>query len=83
MTESEKLASLLEDVEFGDSEIFAEKVAVVKETYFPKQGASDISEDKLTDTVDSNFLDEGNYINKYVEVFQNRLKSKLFINKLR
>ena len=74
MTESEKLASLLEDVEFGDSEIFAEKVAVVKETYFPKQGASDISEDKLTDTVDSNFLDEGNYINKYAQAISKQIK---------
>ena len=74
MTESEKLASLLEDVEFGDSEIFAEKVAVVKETYFPKQGASDISEDKLTDTVDSNFLDEGNYINKYAQTISKQIK---------
>lgn len=74
MTESEKLASLLDDVEFGDSEIFADKIAIVKETYFPKQGASEVSEEKLTDTVDSKFLDEGNYINKYAQAISNQIK---------
>ena len=60
------------------------RLQLLRKTYFPKQIASDISEDKLTDTVDSNFLDEGGYINKYApKLFQNRLKSKLFINKLR
>lgn len=74
LTEAEKLSSLLADVEFGDSEIFAEKVAVVKETYFPKQGASDISEEKLTDTVDSSFLDETSSINKYAQAISKQIK---------
>jgi hypothetical protein len=65
---------LLADVEFGDSEIFAEKVAVVKETYFPKQGASAISEEKLTDTVDSSFLDETSSINKYAQAISKQIK---------
>jgi TolA-binding protein len=74
LTEAEKLTSLLADVEFGDSEIFAEKVAVVKETYFPKQGASAISEEKLTDTVDSSFLDETSSINKYAQAISKQIK---------
>ena len=70
---NEKLTSLLSDVEFGDSEIFAEKVSVVKETYFPKQGA-ETSDEKLTDTVDSSFLDETSSINKYAQAISKQIK---------
>ena len=73
LTEAEKLTSLLSDVEFGDSEIFAEKVSVVKETYFPKQGA-ETSDEKLTDTVDSSFLDETSSINKYAQAISKQIK---------
>lgn len=45
LTEAEKFAKLVEDVEFdGD---YAEKLSVIKENYFPTQKASD--EDKLVD----------------------------------
>lgn len=45
VTEQEKFAKLVEDVEFdGD---YAEKLTVIKENYFPAQAASD--EDKLID----------------------------------
>ena len=45
VTEQEKFAKLVEDVEFdGD---YAEKLSVIKENYFPAQAASD--EDKLID----------------------------------
>ena len=37
LTEQEKLTSLVEDVDFGDSEMFAEKVTVVKETTSPNK----------------------------------------------
>jgi hypothetical protein len=45
VTEAEKFAKLVEDVEF-DGE-YATKLSVIKENYFPKQKASD--EDKLVD----------------------------------
>ena len=35
-TEAEKLAKLVEGVEFESEEIFKDKLAVIKETYFPK-----------------------------------------------
>lgn len=54
MTEVDKLNKLLENVEFGSKELFAEKVAVIKENYFPKAVASD--EDKMSDTVEAGSL---------------------------
>jgi hypothetical protein len=34
-TDAEKLAKLLEGVEYGDEKLFTEKVRVIKESYFP------------------------------------------------
>lgn len=73
MTESEKLSSLLSDVDFGDAELFAEKVSVVKENYFPKQGV-ETDDEKLTDTVDSAYLDQSSYINKYAQAISKQIK---------
>ena len=73
MTESEKLSGLLADVDFGDAELFAEKVSVVKENYFPKQGV-ETDDEKLTDTVDSAYLDESSSINKYAQAISKQIK---------
>ena len=83
ITEQEKLTSLLEDVDFGSSEMFAEKVSVVKENYFPKQITETVESEKLTDTVDEKYLDEGGSINKYGQAISKQIKSKIFINKVR
>ena len=37
-TETEKFASLVEDIEFTDKDSFAEKLSTLKESYFPKTG---------------------------------------------
>jgi len=66
LTESEKFAKLVEDIDFGSEVIFAEKIAVVKENYFPKQTV--VSEEKLDDTVDGEYLAESNSgMNKYAQ----------------
>ena len=76
LTEKEKLTSLLEDVEFGSKEMFAEKVTVVKENYFPKQKEvlSEESDSKLTDTVPESMLEEGSVVNKYAQAISRQLK---------
>ena len=75
LTEQEKLTQLLEDVDFGSAEMFAEKVSVVKENYFPKQEQTLTEEsDKMTDTVDEAFLEEGGTINKYAQAISRQLK---------
>ncbi len=66
-TEKEKLESLIEDIEFGSEEIFAEKVAVIKENYFPKQQAASSSDDKLEDTVAPEFIEESGSISRYAQ----------------
>ena len=43
-TEAEKLASLVEDVEFGDVESFDMKVKTIKESYFVKESVEPTSE---------------------------------------
>ena len=72
MTESEKLSSLLADVDFGDSELFAEKVSVVKENYFPKQGVE--TGEVMSDTVDVDHLEEGSSISKYAQAISKQIK---------
>ena len=75
LTEQEKLTQLLEDVDFGSAEMFAEKVSVVKENYFPKQEQTLTEEsEKMTDTVDEAFLEEGGTINKYAQAISRQLK---------
>ena len=76
LTEQEKLTSLVEDVDFGSAEMFAEKVSVVKENYFPKQETlSEESAEKMTDTVDEAFLDDGGTVNKYAQAISRQLKN--------
>jgi len=49
-TEVEKLTSLVKDIEFSSEEAFAEKVAIVKESYFKKEkSATSIIESEETD----------------------------------
>ena len=43
--QAEKLKSLVEDVDFGDAETFAAKVATIKESYFKEAKAEVIAED--------------------------------------
>ena len=75
LTEQEKLTQLLEDVDFGSAEMFAEKVSVVKENYFPKQEQTLTEEsEKMTDTVDEAFLEEGGTIHKYAQAISRQLK---------
>ena len=48
-TQKEKLASLAEGVEFVSEESYREKIATIKENYFPRTQAS-LSEDLVTET---------------------------------
>ena len=75
VTEREKLASLLEEVPFGTTEMFVEKVSVVKDNYFPKQITETVESEKLTDTVDEAYLEESSsYISKYAQAISKQVK---------
>ena len=76
LTQQEKLTSLVEDVDFGSAEMFAEKVSVVKENYFPTQETlTEESDNKMTDTVEESFLEsDGGTGNKYAQAISRQLK---------
>jgi len=73
VTEQEKFAKLVEDVEFdGD---YAEKLSVIKENYFPKQAASD--EDKLIDDETITVSDDVNTpVSMYAQAISRSAKFK-------
>jgi hypothetical protein len=72
ITEAEKLAKLVESVEFDSEEVFAEKVAVIKENYFPKVKATD--DDKMQDTLDESFITENSTMNIYTQAISKAVK---------
>lgn len=73
MTDAEKLNKLLENVEFGNMELFAEKVAVIKENYFPKAVAND--DDKMSDTVETgSLIDTGSPMSIYSQAISKAVK---------
>ena len=56
-TQSEKFASLVEDVEFTDKESFEEKLNTLKENYFPKSTPSNLSEENEVETQEIDISD--------------------------
>jgi hypothetical protein len=72
VTEAEKLAKLVENVEFDTEDMFAEKVSVIKENYFPKVKAT--TEDKMQDTVEEEFITENNAMAIYTQSISKAVK---------
>lgn len=72
VTEAEKLAKLVEDVEFDNQDLFAEKVAVIKENYFPKVKATD--DDKMDDTVAEEMVDGTSPMSIYAQAISKAVK---------
>ena len=56
-TQTEKFASLVEDVEFTDKDSFTEKLNTLKENYFPKSTPSQITEENEVDTQEIDISD--------------------------
>ena len=75
LTEQEKLTSLVEDVDFGSAEMFAEKVSVVKENYFPKQETvNEESDSVMTDTVPEELLEDNTPVSRYAQAISRQVK---------
>ena len=65
-TEAEKLASLVEDVEFGDVETFDMKVKTIKESYFVKESVESTSEvDEIVGTEQALSEDVSDSMSRY------------------
>jgi hypothetical protein len=57
--------------------MFAEKVTVVKDNYFPKQGQVQSlteSDNVMTDTIDEEYQDDGGSISKYAQAITKQLR---------
>lgn len=75
-TEVEKLRKLIENVEFDSEEIFAEKVSVIKENYFPK-GTKKSAEQTLVEEASHKQpeFESNDVMSKYVESLSRTIKS--------
>jgi len=75
-TEASKLNKLLEGVQFEDEQLFKEKVAVIKENYFPKNSkavsTNSITEDSSEPPAD--MLVEDSTVSKYARALSRTIK---------
>ena len=74
-TDAEKLAKLLEGVEYGDEKLFTEKVRVIKESYFPA-GAFNSPEKMLEEEVQhgSKPVEASPHMQRYVQALSRTVK---------
>jgi AcrR family transcriptional regulator len=72
-TEVEKFATLVEDISFGSEELYAEKLNVVMENYFPKNNVADDS-DKLEDSVENDAIETNTVMSKYASAISKSAK---------
>ena len=75
-TEAEKLGKLLEGVDFENEELFAEKVSVIKENYFPKNGSSTQVSSVITEDSESTAetLVEDSVVSRYARALSRTVK---------
>ena len=64
-TQVEKLAKLVEDIDFEDEDTFAEKVKTVKESYFKKEAVESVIEDAIEDD-DGNIVESSDTMAQYL-----------------
>ena len=68
-TQVEKLAKLVEDIDFEDTETFAEKVKVVKESYFKKETVESVIEETTEDD-DGNLMESSTSMAQYISAIR-------------
>ena len=81
-TESAKLTKLLEGVDFENEELYREKIAVIKENYFPKNNISEsvkgvqVQQTLVEDveTQQSNFVEGDSTVSKYAQALSRTIK---------
>jgi hypothetical protein len=78
-TEASKLNKLLEGVQFEDEQLFKEKVAVIKENYFPKNVAVKPGTETQTlveDTITQPDMGDGGLVDQYARALSRTVKKK-------
>lgn len=71
-TQADKLASLVENVDFEDAETFANKVATVKESFFNKKSASaeGLNEETADDGSDTDVVETSSAMDRYLNAMR-------------
>jgi len=68
-TQAEKLAKLCEDVDFGNEETFASKVATIKESYFSKKSTQTVTEE-IDETDEPEVIEENSSMATYINALR-------------
>ena len=68
-TQAEKLAKLCEDVDFGNEETFASKVATIKESYFSKKSTQTVTEE-IDETDEPEVIEESSSMATYINALR-------------
>ena len=71
-TEVEKFASLVEGITYDNENMYAEKLNVIKENYFPKAKTDD--SDRLEDSVDQGALSDNTVMDRYARAVSQSAK---------
>lgn len=73
-TEAEKLASLVEDIDFDDAETFEMKVKTVKESYFEKEVSESVDESDALVGEEEPLVESSNTMNAYTQAISKHIK---------
>ena len=73
-TEAEKLASLVEDIDFDDAETFEMKVKTVKESYFEKEVSESVDESDALVGEEEALVESSNTMNAYTQAISKHIK---------
>ena len=73
-TEAEKLASLVEDIDFDDAETFEMKVKTVKESYFEKEVSESVDESDALVGEEESLVESSNLMNAYTQAISKHIK---------
>jgi len=75
-TEVEKLKKLVEGVEFDSEELYKEKVAVIKENFFPKTSSKSPEQVLVEESGTSSAFEDSSTINRYAQAISRSVKSR-------
>ena len=74
VTEAEKLASLVEDIDFDDSETFEMKVKTIKESYFEKEIVESVDEADALVGEEESQVETSSVMNAYTQAISKHIK---------
>jgi len=75
ITEAEKLKKLIEGVDFENEDLYREKVAVIKENYFPKATAKSPEQVLVEESGQQPAFEEGT-MSRYVQALSRQIKAR-------